>query len=174
MGFKQLTVVHGGAICALLLMVALVSVQCGRGVVSMEKPHPSREMTQNTLLSFQTLGKGNNSAITVPRRVVIRAETDWRRLWLEHIAGLVPSPPLPQVNFRSDMVIAIFRGETEGGFPITITEIEKRSTELVVFFEELSPPPGFPLGVAVIRQPYHVVQVEWLSLPVMFQKRPHP
>lgn len=131
-------------------------------------------MAPDTILSFKTLAKGSASAITVPRRIVIRAETDWRQLWSEHIAGLVPSPPLPQVNFRTDMVIAIFRGETEGGFPITITVIEKRPTELVVSFQELSPPPGFPLGVAVIRQPYHVVQVEWLSLPVTFQKSPHP
>lgn len=70
-------------------------------------------------------------------------------------------------------MIAVFRGNTEGGFPITITEIQKGATDVVVSFEELSPPPGFPLGVSVLLQPYHVVEIDSLSLPVVFQKRPH-
>ena len=138
----------------------------------MEKPHPSQAMAPNVILLFKTLAKGSHSAITVPRQIVIRTDADWRQLWSEHVAGLVPSRSLPQVDFRIHMVVALFRGKTEGAFPITITEIEKRPTELVVFFEELSPPPGFPLGVAVVLQPYHLVQVESLSLPVVFQKRP--
>ena len=58
-----------------------------------------------------------------------------------------------------------------GGFPIEITEINTRPHELIVFFTMLSPPPGFPLGVGVVRQPYHIVRVERLSLPVVFQEK---
>ncbi len=156
---------------ALVLMAALTT-QCGRGAVSGDKSLASPSMGALTVVPFKTLAEGVHSAIARPRQIVIRTDTNWRQLWSEHVAGLVPSPPVPQVDFRTHMVIAVFRGNTEGGFPITITEIEKHTTELVVFFTELSPPPGFPLGVGVVRQPHHIVRVEWLSLSVVFQKRP--
>lgn len=159
------------AIWALALMAALTPLGCARSGTPTEIPRASPAMGLSTIIPFNTLAKGNRSAITVPRQVVIRADADWQQLWSEHIVQLVPAPPLPQVDFRTHMVIAVFRGNTEGGFPITITEIHKGATELVVFFEELSPPPGFPLGVSVILQPYHIVQIETLSLPVVFQKR---
>ena len=87
------------------------------------------------------------------------------------VSNPTPSPPLPPVDFRTHIVVAVFRGNTEGGLPIWITDIEKRSTELVIFFEELSPPVGESLGVAVIRQPYHIVRIDRLELSVVFQKR---
>lgn len=161
------------AIFGCLLVAGLMSLQCTRGTVSTQKPETTPARALGTLIPFTMLAKGNHSAITVPRQLVIRSDADWRQLWFEHVAGLVAPPRLLQVDFRTHMAIAVFRGNTEGGFPITITAIEKRTTELAVFFEELSPPPGFPLGVAVVLQPYHIVQVEWLSLPVVFQKRPH-
>lgn len=172
MVLKRPRLLQRRALCAFVLMAAFLGLQCGRGDVSMEKPDPSPAMAPNTTIPFKTLAKGSDSAITLPRRIVIRTDADWRQLWSEHMPGLVASPPSPQVDFRTQMVIAVFRGNTEGGFPITITEIQKRGTELVVVFEELSPPPGFPLGVGVVLQPYHIVQVESLLLPVVFQRSP--
>ncbi len=149
----------------------LLILQCGRINVSEQTSAANLITDPTSSVPFTTLAKGVHSAIREPKRVVIRAKADWQALWSEHVAGLVPSPPLPPVDFRTHMVIAVFRGNTEGGFPIGITDIEKRPTELVIFFEELSPPVGVPLGVAVIRQPYHIVQIERLALSVVFQKR---
>ena len=156
---------------AVLVMAALTTVQCGRTGVSEEKLNASPSKGSTTVIPFHTLAKGVHSAITRPRQVAIRTDGDWRQLWSEHVAGLAPSPPLPRVDFRTHMVIAVFRGNTEGGFPIEITEINTRPHELIVFFTMLSPPPGFPLGVGVVRQPYHIVRVERLSLPVVFQEK---
>jgi hypothetical protein len=156
---------------ALLFMAVLATVQCGRSEVSEERVAASRSKGPITVIPFNTLAKGVHSAITTPRQVAVRTDADWRQLWSEHVAGLVPPPPLPHVNFRTHMVIAVFRGNTEGGFPIEITEINERASELIVFFKMLSPPPGFSADVGVVRQPYHIVRVERLPFPVVFQER---
>ena len=155
----------------LLLVVVLASQYCSRADLSSGKVEAGPSRGPVSAIPFVTIAKGDHSAITTPRQAVIRTNDEWRALWSEHVAGLAPSPPLPSADFRTGMLIALFRGNTEGGFPITITEIIKGTTEVVVFFEKLSPPPRFPLGVGGIRQSYHIVQVERIPLPVVFQER---
>lgn len=172
MGDEQFRLPRHRVIWVTAFITALATLQCGGNGVSPEKPHASPAAGRSRVIPFSTLAKGVHSAITEPLQAAIRAEADWRQLWSEHVAGLVPSPPVPQVDFRTHMVIAVFRGNTESGFPMQITQIEERPTELAVFFEELSPPPGLPLGGGVIRQPYHIVLLELIPLPVVFQKTP--
>lgn len=120
-------------------------------------------------LPFATVAKGSRSGIREPERLVLRSAPDWERLWERHTIPLQPPPPLPPVDFSQETVIAIFRGETEGGFHVEIRRIEEQDGRLVVYYYAFSPPPHLPLGVAIRLQPYHIVKLARSALEVTFR-----
>jgi hypothetical protein len=47
-----------------------------------------------------------------------------RKLWQEHTAGVSPAPPVPDVDFSKEMVIAAFAGtRNSGGYVLSISGI---------------------------------------------------
>jgi len=125
---------------------------------------------QEDAVPFSTLVKGYQSGIRQPERLAIRTAEQWQHLWEQHAASLLAKPDLPQVDFAREMVIAIFRGETDGPFPVEIRQIVERHGALVVRYYAFTPPPGLPLGVAIRLQPYHIVKLARSSLEVFFEK----
>lgn len=121
-------------------------------------------------LPFTTLSQGHRSGIQNPERLVIRTALDWQRLWERHTAPLHPKPPLPTVNFSQEMVIAIFRGDTEGPFPVDIQQINRQGEDISVHYMMFSPPDGLPLMVALRLQPYHIVKLPHSPGSVTFER----
>ncbi len=117
---------------------------------------------------FETLDQGVQSGIRHARKLVIRDGETWAALWREHVAERVPQPPLPQVDFTRDMVIAFFLGEKPtAGYAATIKEIRASLDKLLVRVEVTSPPPG-SFVAQVLTQPYHIVKLPRSDLPVEF------
>lgn len=121
-------------------------------------------------VTFETIAAGEESGINSREALVITDQEQWEALWERHVSYDRNPPPLPQVDFSEEMVIAIFAGTKSEGYMVQITGIEQREEELAVHYF-LSGPSctkcALPTGMT---QPFHMVKLERLNLPVVFQR----
>ncbi len=119
---------------------------------------------------FQTVALGEESGLRSQEALVITTEEGWQELWERHVSSSRRPPPLPQIDFSTEMVIALFGGSQPEGVLLQITRIEKRPGRLLVHYA-LSGPAcskcALPTGLV---QPFHIIRLERLDLPVVFSR----
>ena len=94
------------------------------------------------------------SGITGSRRLVIRDQATWAHFWAEMGAGV-----RPEVNFASDLVIAVAAGERNtGGHDIEVRNVSQAGGELRIAVLETTPSSGCVTTQATT-QPVDVVMV---------------
>lgn len=113
------------------------------------------------LLHFSTIDRGDSTGCRRIGEQVIDNFVEWAALWDEHTAILSRRPPIPDVDFEKETVIAYFvREKPSSGYGVEITAIElqgdPKNQELVVTIKEYTPA---RLSSDVITQPYHIVRV---------------
>ncbi len=92
---------------------------------------------------------------------LLRSTAAWSNFWSRLKAGFVQQPPLPLINFDENMVIAVVDSfRPTGGYGITITDVQRSPTGVVVRGVHSSPGHGC-LVTQAFEQPYHIV-----TLPV--------
>ncbi len=112
-------------------------------------------------MAFETIDAGDQSGVALEQPQVFKIETQagWDDFWSRHQGNLIPPPDLPQVDFSSEMVIAVVdRAEPSGGFRFEITDIEDVEGRLVVRVSKAIPGPDC-IVTAVITQPFHIVRM---------------
>jgi len=62
-------------------------------------------------MRFGNIDLSLDSGIGIASTVVVRNPTEWARLWRDHDSRILPSRPLPFVDFGRDIVVAIFLGQ---------------------------------------------------------------
>jgi hypothetical protein len=108
------------------------------------------------------------SGYTDPARLIIRSQTEWASAWVRINDGAHPMPPLPEVNFDTDMVVLAAAGtRPSGGFDITITDAALDAGALRVGVVETTPGAGCFVA-AVITFPVAVARVARHDGPVEF------
>lgn len=104
---------------------------------------------------------GDQSCIRTFRASVVENDADWEKLWAEHNCGLSEMPPLPEVDFDADRVIAVFLGSRErGGYSVKMG-LEPNAadpTELLVSIDEEKPALG-GFQITLLTQPYEFRKV---------------
>jgi len=121
-------------------------------------------------LPFVTVDKGYRTGIKERRFVVVNTEGEWENLWTLHKSTVSPVPKLPEVDFGREMIVAVFSGEKRtGGYGIEIRKIEedREKGQSTVFCLETQPPPRSMVTQA-LTQPYHIVSLKRIDLPVVF------
>jgi uncharacterized membrane protein len=104
--------------------------------------------------SLSTIARGDSSGIVGSRRAVVRDAADWLALWVDH-AG--PETPVPEVDFGSRMVAAVFAGERPTpGYEIEITGTGRAGRALVLAVTERSPAAG-TVAAQMLVSPFHIV-----------------
>jgi hypothetical protein len=99
---------------------------------------------------------------------VVRTQAEWERLWAQMRAGAVPVPAAPKIDWQKEMVLALFMGERPtGGYGVAIRSVTYGEKEVVVQYEETSPPPD-AITIQVLTQPHAVAVVRRTDLPVRF------
>ena len=79
-----------------------------------------------------------------------------------------PSPP-PEVDFSTNMVVAVFMGEVNtGGYALRIYDIVETESSVVVKMERTEPGPTC-IVPQVLTQPYHMIQIARAEKPVTFE-----
>ena len=120
-------------------------------------------------LEFQVIGSGDISGHGEENYLVIRTEADWVELWARHVIFVAPCPPVPEVDFSSDVVVCAFMGQRRtGGYSISIVRICAVDGEVHVEVVKYSPPLGVPV-IQVVTFPYVFALMEKTAMDFTFE-----
>jgi len=152
----------------LLIGLILIFMLVGEAEIISSSAESNKEGTIS--LSFSTIDRGFRSGIKERKLVTVKSEKEWGELWRLHKGAFLPEQPVLRVDFKQEMIVAVFSGEKKsGGYGIEITKIEEKQEEgeLIVLFLETQPPPKAMVTQA-LTQPYHIVKTRRIGLPVKF------
>jgi len=123
----------------------------------------------STLVTFKTIEEGYYSGISKGEQKVYEQSNDFEVFWSQHKMRQFPEPEVPEIDFRSEIVVAVFRGEqTTGGYGIQIQSILESESEVTVYSEVSVPSPGGMVTQA-FSQPYHIVKIPKSTKSVQFE-----
>jgi len=121
---------------------------------------------------FYTVDQGQYSyygygTITESTYMVIRDDAAWSDFWAIHKSGIFPTPPKPEIDFCTEMVIVAIHGSyATSGAGIAIESVfdygDHWETNVVKAYT-----PGI---LPVVTNPYHIVKTAYTDLPVEFSE----
>jgi hypothetical protein len=113
---------------------------------------------------FEEVEQGFYCGLTARVNYIIEDNDTWNTLWtdMHNISSQVPE--LPNVNFTTEVVIAVFLGSfPTGGYIAEITGIMSDEGHISVVVREQHP--GENCGVTMaVTQPYHIVKASITSI----------
>lgn len=111
-------------------------------------------------LSMNEFLTGPNSAIMEQRLVVARDAAEWQTLWEAHTRTSIPTPEAPEVDFESDMVVAVFLGQrSSAGYGVAVESCVAADGKLDVVARETQPDPEL-MQATMMTAPFH-----WVIVP---------
>lgn len=130
------------------------------------KPDQKKETQTQTqpqtvpTVNYEIILQGTYSGLKEPVAKVISNQKEWDDLWKKHVSVLVPQPPLPQVDFKSHVLAAIFMGEKRtSGYQIVLKEIVPEANNVIVRYGETEPPAN-SFTLQVLTQPHIILKIE--------------
>lgn len=123
-------------------------------------------------MRFGNIDLSLDSGIGIASTVVVRNPTEWARLWRDHDSRILPSRPLPFVDFGRDIVVAIFLGQR----PDRCHEVRVErvllfdDNRIIVRFRELLSRSGSTVCAPGQSWPAVIVRIPFTDLPVRFEQ----
>jgi hypothetical protein len=116
--------------------------------------------------AMRVVAEGTQSGITERKRVVVRTQEEWKKLWGAHAEGKTgKAAEPPNVDWSKEMVLAAFMGERPtGGFAVSIREPKAAEGKLQVTVVERVP--GANPVIQVLTSPFQMAAVKRSDLPV--------
>lgn len=113
-----------------------------------------------------------NSGIPDRRRVVIRTATEWAALWNEVTANVSPAPPVPEIDFGSEMLLVASMGtQRSGGHTIGIDSVYLAGGGIIHAVVRETSPADSCVVTAALTAPVTAVRMARSSVPVEFRTR---
>lgn len=118
-----------------------------------------------------TVARGSYCGIDSGMNRVIDSQNEFKKLWEKVFVNTQPIPPLPDVNFAEETVLAVFLGKrSTGGFGIEIDYIKKHEDCLTAIVKTTTPEPGEMVTMA-ISQPFHIAKVRSSGTDIVFKRK---
>jgi molybdate transport system regulatory protein len=118
---------------------------------------------------FTTVHTDMYSGIRTPRAELISRADIWQRTWDEIVSGRSPAPPLPAVDFNTNILIFVALGQTADSCKrIAVENVERRDGELLVRVKETRPPASCSCPPVVVN-PVHVVSIPRAATGAVFE-----
>lgn len=113
---------------------------------------------EGTPVPFETVHEwsGRDSNLRARAAFLVTKGSAWEALWNRMHEGERSVPPLPEVDFASEMIIAVFQGGGTGS-DISITQLVETDQELVVMVRESFPGP-YCIVAQVISYRFHIIR----------------
>lgn len=126
-------------------------------------------------IDFTTIARGTNSGYQGASQMVIDNSEQWINFWQQHTSNAEPPPPVPQVDFSRDSIVAVFAGEKPtGGYSIEIlsaetsgSQIQERSV-IAITVQHCQPEPG-DFVTEALTYPYHIIRIPKIDGRVVFK-----
>ena len=111
---------------------------------------------ESRAVEFTVLATGTGSSYEGTRTLeLISNQAEWLRVW--RVVG--GDSPMPEVNFNTQAVLAVYQGrKNTGGYSIAVEEIRRAGASLVVKVKEQSPRPG-EITTDALTSPFVVVSI---------------
>jgi hypothetical protein len=101
----------------------------------------------------------HHSGLYQERMIAIRSEPEWQGQWRRLTARQGGPPPLPQVDFASEMLLMAARGpQPSGGYRVVIDKVIEQPGELLAFVRFVSPGRGCG-AIAAVTSPVDIVRL---------------
>ena len=130
-----------------------------------------QSLTFESLASdFVTIGQSpiGNGQFKERANRVIRDQADFQAFWNNLHGHIDPTPAIPDVDFESEMVIAVVLGQrSSGGFSVAVDAIVRSGNSVGVRVKEEAPGANC-VTPAVISSPFHVVKLERVTSEFSF------
>ncbi len=111
------------------------------------------------------------SGLSTQQRLVVGDSGTWQQVWASIWRRLSPEPPLPQVDFGSEIVVVAAMGERlTGGFTILIDSASETTVGMSIRIRSISPGAGCATTQA-LTQPVDVARVPRRGGAVAFDER---
>lgn len=121
---------------------------------------------------FRILSQGQTSGLTQPKFLTLRSLTEFAELW--NIHSQTDPAAMPKINFKQQMVIAVFTGEQRtGGYGIKIEKIIELENSLQIHVTLIRPKPDTD-RVMMITQPNMIVVLPRSNKKIIYQFRSIP
>jgi PrcB C-terminal len=156
-----------GVVAGVLVLLATA----GRRVEA--QPSPDRETVAVTRLrdSARETAFSTYTGMLDSVRTVVRDSANWRTVWAQINRPFIPSPALPPIDFKREMVVVAGLGaRPSGGYDIVIESVEQDSTGIEVALRRASPAPGCPVAAAMT-QPLDMALIPASDQRVRFRER---
>jgi len=121
-------------------------------------------------IDFTTIAQGADSGYQSASQTVIDNQERWINLWQQHTSDTEPPTPVPQVDFTSYNVVAVFAGEkSTGGYSVEILTVETRNFQtkdlpsLVIVVEYRQPKPG-DFVTEGMTYPYNMIKIPQIDV----------
>jgi len=121
-------------------------------------------------IDFTTIAQGADSGYQSASQTVIDNKERWINLWQQHTSDTEPPIPVPQVDFTSYNVVAVFAGEkSTGGYSVEILTVETRNFQtknlpsLVIVVEYRQPQPE-DFVTEAMTYPYHMIKIPQIDV----------
>jgi hypothetical protein len=146
---------------ALLLTVFLASFLSFPVNAQEEKDSDQKEEEEEeVIVNYEIVQQGTYSGKRDTIAKLIATQAEWEQLWKQHVSVLVPQPPVPQIDFETEVVVAIFAGEKKsGGYAVVIKDVSAEVNDVVVTYRFTEPQPG-SFTIQVITQPYVILKMD--------------
>lgn len=157
---KRMKMVFGVA-CAALLFLSLSSVDTVFACVACGDD-------DGAVLSFSKIAGGSYGGVKERSFLVLSNEEEWKALWSRINGNVQPLPPLPEVNFSTHAVAAVFQGrKNSGGYSIGVEAVIEMPDRVTVTVRECEPGPS-SIVTSALSSPWEAVVFPLPKKPVLF------
>lgn len=160
---------------AVCLTVAAASPAAGMGLRDLVPTGDSRpdagdrRIESERAVDTVSLAQGTYSGVTDERFEVVQDRATFIRLWRETHSAMVPAPDPPDIDFTTEIVVAVFMGRrTSGGHAIEVTGAVETADAVHVSVSRRTPGPDDFVTMA-ITSPYHIVTLPRREKPVLVE-----
>ena len=145
------------------ILVTLLAPILLSGADDKKKESQTQTQTQtqtSVTMTNEVIQQGTSSGIKDAIAKIITTQKEWEELWKRHVSVLVPQPPVPPVDFESEVVAVIFAGEKRtSGYRVILKNVAAEGNDGVITYK-LTEPPDNSFILQVLSQPFVILKVE--------------
>ena len=106
---------------------------------------------------YQVLAEGDFSGVRSPMEEIIDNNVEWQQFWRLHMSRTSSPEPVPQVDFASFVVVALFAGDKpSSGYSITIVAVTEKDSDVRIDYRIEGS--GGPLQI--LTQPFAILKLQ--------------
>lgn len=124
-------------------------------------------------IDFETIDKGGMSGFSQKehkKQYIVKREQEWQEVWDIAHANVLPKPTLPEVDFETYIVLAVFQGNfPTGGYDVSVEKILVEESVLVNT-RETSPAVNCIVTQA-LTAPYQIIKIPKTEKEIVFTRQ---